>query len=209
MTKTHPIRILIVDDHAVVRAGLASMLGTQSELEIVGSASSGEEALELLSTESADIALVDLRMPEMSGVDLLNRLRELGSSPFSIILSNFDLEEDVYAAIQAGARGYLLKDTNLDEMMTAIKTVMSGKRYLRQDLACRLAERMTRSTLTARELEILSMMAQGYTNPEIGRILQISANTARNHVNSIIEKLEVSDRTAAATAGILRGIIHP
>lgn len=209
MTKTHPIRILIVDDHAVVRAGLASMLGTQSELRIIGCASGGEEALKLLSVETADIVLLDLRMPEMSGVDLLHRLSELENPPAAIILSNFDLEEDVYAAVHAGARGYLLKDTNLDEMMTAIKAVMSGKRYLRQDLACRLAERMTRPTLTARELEVLSMMAQGYTNPEIGNILQISGNTARNHVNSIIEKLEVSDRTAAATAGILRGIIHP
>lgn len=209
MTKTQPIRILIVDDHAVVRAGLASMLSTQPELCIVGSASSGEEALALLKTAAVDILLLDLRMPEMSGIDLLNHLRELSNPPVPIILSNFDLEEDVYAAVHAGARGYLLKDTNLDEMMIAIKAVMSGKRYLRQDLACRLAERMTRPTLTARELEILSMMAQGYTNPEIGHILQISSNTARNHVNSIIEKLEVSDRTAAATAGILRGIIHP
>jgi two-component system NarL family response regulator len=201
------IRILIVDDHPVVRAGLASMLGTQVELQVVGSASSGEEALTMIQRDFPDVVLLDLRMPGMNGVDTLLAIKRAGISVRVIILTSYETDEDIYRAVQAGAQGYLLKDTSLREMVEAIKVIHGGKRYIPRQIAARLAERMMRTNITARELEILKLLAKGLTNKQIGHVFGISDNTVRNHVNSIIEKLEVSDRTEAATTAIQRGII--
>ncbi len=203
-----PIRILIVDDHPVVLAGLTSMLGTQSGIEVVGSASSGEEAMEMLRVKAADLLLLDLRMPGMSGIDTLHALKRARNCARVIILTSFETDEDIYRAVQAGAQGYLLKDAPQSDMIDAIRVVHAGKRYLPRHIATRLAERMMRTNLTSRELEVLNMLAKGLTNKQIGHALNISDNTVRNHVNSIIEKLEVSDRTEAATTAIHRGIIE-
>lgn len=205
--RSAPIRILIVDDHPVVLAGLTSMLGTQAGIEVAGSASSGEEALEILRTRAADLLLLDLRMPGMSGIDTLHALKRSKIDIRVIILTSFETDEDIYRAVQAGAQGYLLKDAPQSDMIEAIRTVHAGKRFFPRHIASRLAERMMRTNLTARELEVLGMLARGLTNKEIGNALDISGNTVRNHVNSIIEKLEVSDRTEAATTAIHRGII--
>ncbi len=202
-----PIRILIVDDHPVVLAGLTSMLGTQSGIRALGSASSGEDALEILKREPADLLLLDLRMPGMNGIDTLHALERNKISVRVIILTSFETDEDIYRAVQAGAQGYLLKDAPQADMLDAIRTVHAGKRYFPRHIAARLAERMVRTNLTAREHEVLQMLARGLTNKEIGSALDISGNTVRNHVNSIIEKLEVSDRTEAATTAIHRGLI--
>jgi len=202
-----PIRVLIADDHPVVRAGLSSMLGTQTELEIVGSAASGEEALAKLGQAKPDVLLLDLRMHGLSGVETLLAMKRAADETRVIILTSFETDEDIYRAVQAGAQGYLLKDTSLKEMVTAIRTVHAGKRYIPQDIAARLADRMMRTDLTPREIEILKLLSKGPTNKEIGHALGISENTVKNHVNSIIEKLEVSDRTEAATTAIQRGII--
>jgi two-component system, NarL family, response regulator len=201
------IKVLIVDDHPVVRAGLTSMLGTQPDLEVVGSSSSGEEAIERVQRSDPDVLLLDLRMAGMNGVDTLRALMRIGTSARAIVLTSFETDEDIYRAFQAGAQGYLLKDTSLREMVEAIRTVHAGKRYVPNNIASRLAERMMRTDLTVRELEVLKMLAKGPTNKEIARALGISDNTVRNHVNSIIEKLDVSDRTEAATTAIQRGLI--
>ena|ERR1700676_892907 len=206
--RNRPIRILIVDDHPVVVAGLTSMLGTQGGIEVAGSASSGEEAMEMLRGNPTDLVLLDLRMPGMSGIDTLHALKRTKSTVRVIILTSFETDEDIYRAVQAGAQGYLLKDAPQSDMLDAIRAVHAGKRYFPRHIAARLAERMMRTNLTARELEVLNMLARGLTNKQIGSALDISDNTVRNHVNSIIEKLEVSDRTEAATTAIHRGIIE-
>jgi len=197
-----------VDDHPVVLAGLTSMLGTQAGMEVVGSASSGEEALEMLRAKSADLLLLDLRMPGMSGIDTLHALKRAKINARAIILTSYETDEDIYRAVQAGAQGYLLKDAPQSDMIEAIRAVHGGRRYFPRHIAARLAERMMRTDLTSRELEVLNMLARGLTNKEIGTALSISGNTVRNHVNSIIEKLEVSDRTEAATTAIHRGLIE-
>ena len=201
------IRVLIVDDHPVVRAGLTSMLGTQADISVVGSASSGEEALEILARRQVDILLLDLRMPGTNGVATLLAIKRQAIPVRAIVLTSYETDEDIYRAVHAGAGGYLLKDTPLREMLEAIHTVHAGNRYIPRHIASRLAERMMRSNLTTRELEILKMLTKGLTNKQIGHALGISENTVRNHVNSVIEKLEVCDRTEAATTAIQRGII--
>jgi DNA-binding NarL/FixJ family response regulator len=206
-TLTSTIRVLIVDDHPVVRAGLTSMLGTQSDISVVGSASSGEEALEILARSSIDILLLDLRMPGTNGIATLLAIKHQSIPVRAIVLTSYETDEDIYRAVHAGASGYLLKDTPLRKMLDAIHTVHAGNRYLPGHIASRLAERMMRSNLTTRELEILKMLTKGLTNKQIGHALTISENTVRNHVNSIIEKLDVCDRTEAATTAIQRGII--
>jgi|ERR1017187_2370276 DNA-binding NarL/FixJ family response regulator len=202
------IRVLIVDDHPVVQAGLTSMLATHGEVEVIGSASSGEEALAMVKRDMPDILLLDLRMPGMNGIDTLCALKEMKASARVIVLTSFETDENIYRSIQAGAKGYLLKDTSQQQMLEAIATVHAGRRHIPNQIAARLAERMLRSSLTARELEILEMLVKGLTNKGIGGALSISENTVRNHVNSIMEKLEVSDRTEAVAVAIQQGIIQ-
>ena len=201
------ISILIVDDHPVVRAGLASMLGTQESLDVVGAAWNGQEAFALIERHRPQVMLLDLRMPGMNGIETLKALRLFPEPPRVLVLTNFETDEDVYRAVRAGAQGYLLKSTTQQEMVEAIKAVAAGRHYFPPHIASRLAQRMSRSNLTAREKEILEMMSKGLTNKQIGSALSISANTARNHVNSIIEKLDVADRTEAVTTAIQQGLL--
>jgi DNA-binding NarL/FixJ family response regulator len=203
-----PIRILIVDDHPVVCTGLTSMLSAQPGLDIVGSAASGEEALAIVKRDAPDLLLLDLRMPGMDGIGVLQALKRVPAAPRVIILTSFDKDEDIYRAIRAGAQGYLLKDTTEAEMTTAITVVHSGNRYIPRHIAARLADRMMRSDLTARELQILEQLAEGSTNKQIADTLDISDNTVRHHVNSIMEKLQVSDRTEAVATAIRSGVLR-
>ena len=201
------ISILIVDDHPVVCSGLTSMLSGYKQLEVVGSAASGEEALTLIEQSHPRILLLDLRMPGMDGIGVLRALKRLTAPPRVIILTSFEKDEDIYRAIREGAHGYLLKDATESEMIAAISIVDSGKRYIPRHIAARLADRMMRADLTGRELQILELVARGSTNKEIAKELSISDNTVRHHVISIMNKLEVSDRTEAVATAIRKGIL--
>jgi DNA-binding NarL/FixJ family response regulator len=202
------IKILIVDDHPVVRAGLTSMLSSHRGFEVCGAACSGEEAIEIVELTKPDIILLDLRMGEISGIDALLAFKRNQVESRVIILTSFETDEDIYRSVQAGASGYLMKNTSLKEVAEAIRAVHGGKKYFPREIAARLAERMMRSNLTTREVEILRLLAKGPTNKQIARALGISDHTVRNHVNNILEKLDVSDRTEAATTAIQRGIIE-
>lgn len=207
MMNHNPIRILIVDDHPVVCAGLTSMLSAQPGFEVAGSAASGEEALALLKQDCPHVMLLDLRMPGMDGIAVLHALKRIPSPPAVIVLTSFEKEEDIYRSIRAGAQGYLLKDTAESEMIAAITAVDAGERYIPRRISARLANRMLRADLTGRELSILELLADGSTNKEIAGSLNISDNTVRHHVNNIMDKLKVSDRTEAVATAIRSGIL--
>ena len=206
-TVNSPIRLLIVDDHPVVRAGLISMLRRQSVLKVVGAVESGAAALAFARRNPVDVVLLDLRMPKMNGIETLQALRQIDPAPRVVILSSFDFEEEIYRAVQAGAKGYISKDTSREELVAAIVAAHKGKTYFPEHIAGKLAERMLRSSLSPRELEILQALSKGLTNKDIGRILQISEFTVLNHIKQITTKLEVCDRTEATRVAIQQGII--
>ena len=201
------VRILIVDDHPVVRAGLVSLLRRQPGVKIVGAAHSGAEALELIHRSTVDMMLLDLRMPSISGIDLLNLMKSAEPQPKAIILSSYEYEEEIYQAVKAGARGYLSKNAPREEILAAIEMVAAGGTYFPERIVHWIEEREGRSGLSGREIEILEMVSRGLTNKEIARILQISHYTVRNHINHISAKLQVADRTEAATVALRQGII--
>jgi DNA-binding NarL/FixJ family response regulator len=202
-----PIRVLIVDDHPVVRAGLASLLRRQAGLKLAGAAHSGEEAMDLLNRTPVDVMLLDLRMPSINGIHLLNLLKAHGNCPRAIILSSYEYEEEIYQAVKAGARGYLSKNASREEIVGAIERVVAGGAYFPARIVHWIEEREARSSLSAREIEILEMVSRGLTNKEIALALYISHYTVRNHINHITAKLQVADRTEAATVALRQGII--
>lgn len=208
VTELASIRVLVVDDHPVVRRGLHSMLDGESGISVVGLASSGREGLLLSEKLKPDVVLLDLRMPGMSGVEVIASLRASQPESKVLVLTNYQLDEDIFNALEAGALGYLLKSASQDEVIDAIRAVNQGKRRIPADIAARLAERMGRCVLSARELEVLQLLVQGLTNKEIAHSLFISDMTARNHVVSVLAKLNAKDRTEAVTIAIRRGLVR-
>jgi two-component system NarL family response regulator len=202
------VRVLIVDDHPVVRAGLASLLRRQAGLKLAGAAHSAEEAMEILKRSSVDVMLLDLRMPSVNGIDLLNLLKAHENRPKAILLSSYEYEEEIFQAVKAGARGYLSKNASREEIVAAIEAVVAGSTYFPEWVIQWIEEREDRSGLSAREVEILEMVSKGLTNKEIAGVLQISHYTVRNHINHISAKLQVTDRTEAATVALRQGIIR-
>ena len=205
---SQPIRILIADDHAVVREGVAAILSLEPDMEVVAQASNGREAVELFQKHRPDLALMDLRMPEMDGVQAITAIRQDFSDARIIVLTTYDGDEDIYRGLRAGARAYLLKAGPREELLDAIRAVHAGQTHIPPDVAAKLVVRMSGRELTARELEVLQLMAAGKSNQEIGGALFVTESTVKAHVNSILSKLNVSDRTQAVTAAIKRGLIH-
>lgn len=203
------IRVLVVDDHPVVLNGLGMMVRYAPDMDLVGEARNGQEAIALYREHQPDVTLMDVRLPEMSGVETIQRLRQEFSNARILILSTYDHDEDIYSGLQSGAMGYLLKDTPLEIIRDAIRKVHRGQKYIPTDIAAKLAEHLTAPKLSDREKEVLLLIAQGKSNAEIGESLHISENTTKFHVNNILLKLGVSDRTHAAVTAIQQGIIKP
>ena len=208
MDEGNLIRILVADDNFLVRLGLGAVLNAQSGMTVIAEAGNGRQAVELFRQHAPDIVLMDLRMPLMTGVEATKAIRSEYPGARIIVLTTYDGDEDIYRALQAGARAYLLKDVLREDLLAAIRAVHAGQRHIPPAVAARLAERLPLSDLTARELEVLKLIVKGMSNSEIGAALRISTGTVKIHVNNILSKLGVSDRTQAATTALQRGIVH-
>ena len=202
------IRIIVVDDQAVVRQGFVALINTVADMAVVAEGTNGREAVELYREHQPDVLLMDLRMPVMGGVEAIAAIKREWPQARVIVLTAFDGDEDIYRSLQAGALGYLLKDMFFEELESAIRTVHAGGRRIPGVVAERLAERVGGSDLTGRELEVLRLIVAGRSNKEIGSDLKISEATVKSHVNSILSKLGVTDRTQAATTALQRGLVH-
>ena len=206
-----PIRVLLVDDHPVVRAGIEGILSSQPDIEVAGEASDGLEAISLNQTLRPDVILMDLQMPEMDGVTAIKAIREQANPPHILVLTTYDTDADIVQAIQAGATGYLLKDTPREDFFAAVRQVAKGEAVLTPVVASRLMAHMrapAEEQLSERELEVLALVSQGHSNQDIAKQLHISAATVKTHLIHIYGKLGVNDRTAAVTTALEKGILR-
>jgi len=208
MSDSTTIRVVLVDDHPVVRFGLAAIIGLQPDMAVVAEAGSGEEACSICARHPADVVLMDLRLPGLSGVEAIRAIRKERPKLRFIVLTTYDGDEDIHKALEAGAQAYILKGMSHNELVNAIRTVHSGLKYIPASVSKSLAERPPHSELSARELEVLELIVKGHSNREIGEALGISEATVKWHVNIILSRLNVSDRTQATVAALQRGIVH-
>jgi len=202
------IRLMLVDDHFFVRMGLASSLGDEEDLEVVGEASTVAEALELQKEVQPDVALIDFNLPDGDGPELVEKFVAAQTPTRCIILSVSEGEDDIFRAVQAGANGYTPKSTEREELLSAIRAVAAGENYFPQRIQNRLDQRSRRPELTARETEVLLLVVEGLLNKEIADRLGLAEITVKQHVSSVLRKLEVQDRTQAAVAAVERGMVR-
>lgn len=204
-----PVRILIADDHLVYRIGIRSLIGSQPGLEVVGEASDGLEAVNLYRKLRPDVLLLDLRMPRKGGIEVVKAVRSEFSEAHILIVTSYQTEEEIFQVLQAGALGYILKDMGREMLFEAILSVHAGTRWISSAIQGQFNDRVLREPLTARETEVLRLLARGLTNREIANVLNISMSTAKNHVTNLLVKLEVADRTEAVSFCLVRGIVRP
>jgi DNA-binding NarL/FixJ family response regulator len=206
-----PVRLLIADDHPIVRAGFEGMLAEKPDLEDVGEAGNGEEAVRLADQLRPDVVLMDLRMPEVDGVEAIGRIKEDHPHVHILVLTTYDSDADILRAIEAGATGYLLKDTPREELFRAIRGAARGEPVLAPSVTARLMQRAktpSQAALSGREIEVLELVARGKSNRELARDLHLSEATVKSHLIHIFDKLGVTDRTAAVTVALERGILR-
>jgi DNA-binding NarL/FixJ family response regulator len=202
------IRVILVDDHPVVRFGLGAIIGLQPDMVVVGEVGSGEEACSICSRVAADVVLMDLRLPGMSGVEAILAIRKTHPRLRFIVLTTYDGDEDIHRALEAGAQAYLLKGMSHSDLVNAIRAVSSGLKFIPTRVSKSLEERPPNSELSSRELEVLELIVRGRSNKEIGEALSISEATVKWHVSIILSRLNVADRTQATVAALQRGIVH-
>jgi len=201
------LRILVADDHLVYRIGIRSLVGNEPGMSVVGEASDGASAIELYRKLRPDVMLLDLRMPHQGGIDVVQTIRAEFPDARILIVTSYQTEEEVYQALRAGALGYLLKDMGREMLIDAIRSAHAGVPWISPTIEKQFAERALREQLTAREVEVMRLLAKGLTNREIASAFNISESTVKNHVNSLLAKLEVTDRTEAVTLCLVRGIV--
>jgi two-component system, NarL family, response regulator len=207
MNQSTNIRVLIADDHSIVRQGLATIIDRDPEMTVVAQAEDGQQAIALFREHQPDVTLMDLRMPQMFGVEAITAICSEFKQARIMVLTTYDGDEDIYRGLQAGAQGYLLKDAKPNELLNAIRTIHSGQKYVPPEVGAKLVQRMSNPKLSDRELDVLRLMAQGMSNQEIGAALNVGESTVKSHVNRILSKLGVSDRTQAVIVAIKRGIV--
>ncbi|MFM2044353.1 MAG: Protease production enhancer protein [Pseudomonadota bacterium] len=202
------LRVLLVDDHAIFRRGLAALFEDNTEFRVVGEAGNGAEAMRLHAALAPDLTLLDLRMPEMEGAEVVRRIREEAPAARIIILTTFDTDEDIERALKAGAKAYLLKDLSEAELLDCLREVAAGRTYVPFPIAAKLAERLTQVQLTQREMAVLKHMAEGLANKSIAARLAISDATVKVHVTNLFQKLQVNSRTEAIAVAVRRGLVR-
>jgi two-component system NarL family response regulator len=202
-----PIRVLIVDDHSVVRRGLAAIIDMEEDAIVVGQAGDGAEAIDLWRNLQPDVVLMDLRMPGVDGVEAIRRIRAEDGEAGIIVLTTFDHDEDIYAGLRAGAKAYLLKDVEPEELFRCIRAVHAGDAYLQPKVAAKLAQRVQEEPLTEREEQILKLLAEGKSNRAIGEVLHITESTVKSHMKSLFVKLDVTSRAEAIGLAARRGLV--
>jgi two-component system NarL family response regulator len=208
LKKTNPVRVMLVDDHPAFRKGMAALVDSEADLLVVAETGDGRSAIELFRQAAPDVVLMDLRLPGMGGVEAIIAIRKEFPNAKVIVLTTFDTDEDIYRAIQSGAKSFLLKDTPEDVLAETIRAVHAGKVRLPPNLARRLEARQQRAELSKREMDVLRLLVKGRSNKEIASDLVVSEDTVKAHLKTLFVKLEVQDRTQAAISAVRHGIVQ-
>lgn len=209
MTPAHAIRVMIVDDHPLVRVGMATVVNQQPDMTITAEAEGGRRAIELFRQHRPDVVLMDLRLRDDDGARVTRTIRQEYPDARVLVISNYDGDEDIHQALEAGAMGYLFKSVVEDELVDAIREINAGRRYLPKGVAARLGENVSGMRLTRREDELLELLGKGLRNRELAQVLGISEDTVKTHLKSLFRKLDVSDRAEAVREAMRRGFLHP